>query len=67
MDAVERIEVALRTQICLSLALTYQDSHWFMRKELFSFDFEFEKFLCKCENEFSKSKEAFVCYYKENF
>jgi abortive infection bacteriophage resistance protein len=28
MDAIERIEVAIRTQICLQMSTRYNDSHW---------------------------------------
>jgi len=64
MDAIERIEVAVRTQICLKLALIYQDSHWYMRDEIFTPTFNFEKFLGECRAEFAKSKEVFVRHYR---
>lgn len=67
MDAIERIEVAIRTQICLKLALIYQDSHWYSHKELFTPTFKFEKFLDECANEFTRSREVFARHYKNNY
>lgn len=67
MDALERIEVAVRTQICLTLAVTYQDSHWYMRQELYKNKFNFEAFLDACSKNFSKSSETFVSHYKNNY
>lgn len=64
MDAIERIEVAVRTQVCLKLALTYNDSHWYNQKNLFSSHFNHDKFLNECKSEFNKSNETFVCHYK---
>jgi len=67
MDAIERIEVAVRTQICLTLATTYKDSHWHLRRELFSSDFKFYTLLSKCEAEQQRSKEPFAKHYKKTY
>ena len=67
MDAIERIEVAVRTQICLKLALIYNDGHWYTHQKLFNAQFNFEKFLEEGEKEFVKSREPFVLHYKETY
>lgn len=67
MDAMERIEVAVRAQICLTMALTYKDSHWYLRQDLFKSEFGHDSFLQKCKLEQEKSKERFVLHYKENY
>lgn len=56
MDAIERIEVAIRTQICSSLAIAYNDSHWHLRRELFQEQFNYQAFLSKCVEEQKNSK-----------
>jgi abortive infection bacteriophage resistance protein len=67
MDAIERIEVAVRAQICLSLATTYNDSHWHLRRELFKPDYKYYSLLSKCEMEQQKSKELFATHYKSTY
>ncbi len=67
MDAMERIEVAVRAQICLTMALTYKDSHWYLRRDVFKPEFEYDLFIKKCMQEQEKSKERFVLHYKENY
>lgn len=67
MDAIECIEVAVRTQICQHLSMAYYDSHWYLRKEIFNENFKFEKFLEDCQFEFSKSREIFARHYKDNY
>lgn len=59
MDAIERIEVAVRTQICLVLAITYNDGHWYLKRELFNPKFKYYTLLSKCEAEQHRSKEPY--------
>lgn len=67
MDAIERIEVAVRTQICLALAITYNDSHWHLRRDLFKPEFNYNAFIKKCTEEQQNSKEKFVLHYKNTY
>lgn len=67
IDAIERIEVAVRTQICLQMATTYADSHWHLRKKLFSAKFDFDGLIKKCKSEQRMSKESFVKHYKQSY
>ena len=67
MDAIERIEVAVRTQICLVLATTYDDSHWHLKRDLFKPEFKFYTLLSKCEIEQQRSKEPFARHYKKMY
>ncbi len=67
MDAIEKIEVAVRTQICLSLSLTHNDSHWYIRRELFSSTFNYNKFIETCKHEFACSKEIFIQHYRATY
>lgn len=67
MDAIERIEVAVRTQICLVLATTYNDSHWHLKRDLFNPEFKYYSLLSKCEIEQQRSKEPFARHYKKTY
>jgi len=67
MDAMERIEVAVRTQICLVLATNYNDGHWHLRRDLFKPNYKYYSLLSQCEMEQQRSKEPFVGHYKKNY
>lgn len=67
MDAIERIEVAVRTQMCTNLAITHNDAHWHLNKELFKPQFNYNGFLDKCRIEQQNSKEKFVLHYKTTY
>ena len=63
MSAIEKIEVGIRTQICLHMANTHQDSHWHLNSMLFKVEFAHDVFVRKCEIEQQSSKEHFVRHY----
>lgn len=67
MDAIERIEVAIRTQICLILATTYNDSHWQLNFDLFKNIDIHKLFLKKCIEEQRRSREIFANHYKHKY
>jgi abortive infection bacteriophage resistance protein len=67
MDAIERIEVAVRTQICLHMAVTYNDGHWHLRRNLFKHEFNYNALIKKCTEEQQNSKERFVLHYKNTY
>ncbi len=67
MSAIERIEVAMRTQICLHMAVAYQDSHWHLNAGLFKDGFDHVEFVRKCRIEQQSSKEHFVRHYQEKY
>jgi len=67
MDAIERIEVAVRTQICLVLANNYNNSHWHLKRDLFNSEFKYYSFLSQCETEQQRSKEPFAEHYKKTY
>jgi abortive infection bacteriophage resistance protein len=64
MDAIERIEVAIRTQICLQMSTRYNDSHWHLNQDVFKPEFRHAQFIEKCRIEQSSSNELFVRHYK---
>lgn len=67
MDAIERIEVAIRTQICLHMAVTHDDGHWYLRRELFKPGFNYNAFITKCTTEQKNSREKFVQHYRSSY
>ncbi len=71
MDAVERIEVAVRACISNYLSLQY-GSHWFLDKDLFIPSYKHEDFVKKIEletghNRNSKNREIFIAHYFSSY
>ena len=67
MSGIEKIEVAIRTQICLYMAVTHQDSHWHLNATLFKAEFDHDAFVKKCVAEQKTSKEHFVRHYQATY
>ena len=71
-DAMEKIEVALRTQIVYQYAMTY-GSHWHMKRELYNTnknyrgEYYFDLHINTIKNEIERSSEKFIEHYKENY
>lgn len=66
LDALERIEVAIRTQVTYSLSQLYGpfghiNAHNFHR------DFDHKKWLHEIEEETERSKEEFIIHYKQKY
>jgi abortive infection bacteriophage resistance protein len=67
MDAVERIEVAVKAAIS-NVASVNHGSHWFLRKEFFETRFNHDSFLEKVKQDISTNKsETFIQHYKNNY
>lgn len=56
MDAIERIEVAIRSQISNQMSLEKQDPFWYTNEEYFSSDYNFYCLLAKIEKQLSDEK-----------
>lgn len=67
MEAIERIEVAVRTQWANEMSLNHNDAHAFMHSELFDNPWEHQKQLAKVSNGFDNSKEVFAKHYRDNY
>src|SRR5262249_54790259 len=48
-------------------AVTYKDSHWHLRSDLFKPEFKHKTFIKKCSEEQRNSKERFVLHYKNTY
>lgn len=66
MDAIERIEVAVRTHWASALALKY-GSHAHMEPSLFKDPWQHTKDLAKVSRQLEHSSEAFVLHYRERY
>lgn len=67
MEAIERIEVALRSQWGCALALESNSSHAYMTPSLFKCRRKHIKHLAKIVKEFEDSNETFIQHYKDNY
>lgn len=65
-DAVERIEIALRTQIIYHWALKY-GSHWHSKQELYKDNDKFIKHLSSLQKELNRCNETFIEHYNQKY
>lgn len=65
-DAIEKIEVALRTQIIYQFALNY-GSHWQINPELYRKSEYFEAHIDSLQKEIYRSHETFITHYKNTY
>lgn len=64
-NAIERIEVALRTKLIYHLSLT-NGPEWYLNPKLFDKEYEFKLFLSKVEEDLGRSSEEFIVKHYEN-
>lgn len=67
MDAVELLEVSVRSSITSQASLFYAAPHWYMDSGRFKDWKKHLWFLQKCLGDFSRSKEVYVQHYKDNY
>lgn len=65
-DAIEKIEIALRTKIIYQYALVY-GSHWHENQSLYSNHYRFTKDINKLYEEVDRSPETFIKHYKTKY
>jgi len=65
-DAIEKIEISLRTQIIYHYALQY-GSHWQTNPSLYRDTARFAKHLESLNREIERSDETFIKHYKEKY
>jgi abortive infection bacteriophage resistance protein len=76
-DCIERIEIAIRTQITYCMALQYKDSHWHDNKSLFIKPYynrignlvdpfsDFQSIISKAKT--ARTPEVFIKHYVDNY
>jgi len=67
MEAIERIEVAVRTQWANSIAQSTNDPHAFMEATNFKDPWTHQKMLAKVSTNLASSSEVFVTHYKNHY
>lgn len=65
-DAIEKIEIALRTQIIYHWSITY-GSHWHLEQALYKDKGKFIKHLASLQKEIDRSNETFIHHYKNKY
>jgi abortive infection bacteriophage resistance protein len=65
-DAIEKIEIALRTQIIHHFALVH-GSHWQLKPELYRDPMRFANHLDSLQKEIDRSNETFIDHYKNKY
>ncbi len=66
-NAIEKIEVAVRTKIISEYALSTNDSHWFLNKELYFRTEKYDYIIDDIEEEIDRSTEDFIKHYKMKY
>jgi len=67
MEAIERIEVAVRTQWANELTIGNNDAHAYMKPELFKAPWKHQKNMAKVASELTSSSETFVAHYLKKY
>lgn len=65
-DAIEKIEIALRTQIIYHFALIH-GSHWQLKPELYRDPMRFANHFDSLQKEIDRSNETFIEHYKSKY
>ena len=65
-DAIEKVEIALRTQLIYHYSLTH-GSHWFENKTLFRNEVYQERDLIQADKEIERSQEHFIKHYRKKY
>ncbi len=65
-DAIEKLEIALRTQIIYHFALSH-GSHWQLKPELYRDPMRFANHLDSLQKEIDRSNETFIDHYRNKY
>jgi abortive infection bacteriophage resistance protein len=66
LDAIEKIEISIRTQITYNWALAY-GSHWHLDENLFRHSNKFSSDNIRLHQEVDRSVETFIAHYKKKY
>lgn len=66
MDAIERIEVAIRARLNNHMSHKY-GPHWYLQESLFKYSYNHKWLLAYIERETQRSKETFLRHYKRKY
>jgi len=65
-NAIEKIEVALRTQIIYNYSLAY-GGFWHLKPELYNNSVYFAEHIASLQNEIERSNETFIKHYRDTY
>ena len=66
-NAIEKIEIALRTQIIYNYSLEYNDAFWHLNPALYNNSVYFSEQIASLQKEIDRSNETFIKHYKETY
>lgn len=66
LNAIEKIEVSIRTQIIYHWAMKY-GSHWHLDDNLYRNQIQFRKDMMRLQEEINRSSETFIDHYKSKY
>lgn len=66
-NAIEKIEIAIRTKIVYQYALSTNNSHWFLDDYLYFKSDDYYKIIKDIEYEISRSNEDFILHYEKKY
>jgi abortive infection bacteriophage resistance protein len=66
-NAIETIEIALRTKIIYYYAINTNNSHWYEDKNLFRNETAYFRIMAKLQEEVDRSTEDFIDHYKRKY
>lgn len=64
INAIERIEIAIRTVITNEMGLKYQDAHWYLNKDLFISKFKHDELIQTIKKQ---TNERFIKHYYNKY
>ncbi|HBF08420.1 MAG TPA: hypothetical protein DHW71_15125 [Gammaproteobacteria bacterium] len=67
LDAIERFEVSLRTQLAYHLSHNYKSSHPHLLPEIFYDPVKYSTSLSKLNEEIKRSKEKFIAHFSKKY
>lgn len=65
-DSIEKIEIALRTQIIYNFALEY-GAHWHLNPALYNNSVYFAQHIASLQKEIDRSNETFIKHYRDTY
>jgi abortive infection bacteriophage resistance protein len=66
-NAIEMVELAIRTRIVFEFALETKNSHWFLDKSLYFHKDNFDRILKSIEEEIKRNNEDFIAHYNKKY
>jgi abortive infection bacteriophage resistance protein len=66
-NAIEKIEIAIRTKIVYEYAIETKNSHWFLKEELYFNPKDYDRVIEDIREEINRSNEDFIKHYNHKY